>query len=319
MRYAIGMDVGGTSVRVALVREDGHVVDSCVQPTGFDTPTDVMLGRFRLALEHALRADGGAQAEGVGVGMPGLQDEQGRVESASNLPSLNGVDLRGEVSRITGLPAAMENDMNTVALGEYHFGGHRVNGNLLVVYIGTGVGAALVQRGRLLRVASGCLGDPGHVLVERDGRLCRCGARGCLEAYASGWALLEQAAEMNGGWPEGHQNRLPDEAAARPAQLFSAAGAGHPLAAALVAGAGRRLGMGLASFCALYQPERIVLGGNVLIEASQVLLSPAIEQFRQIVQPWLHDVPMPLSTISGSAGALGGAALVLHHWDERLF
>ena len=304
MRYAIGMDIGGNSARVALVAGDGHILHSALAPTRFDTPREVLLSSFaRLWTEAMEQAGGlGAQPGGVGIGMPGLQDEQGRVDSASNLPQLNGTDLRGEASRVTGLPAAMENDMNVVALGEYHFGGHAVPGNLLAVAIGTGVGAALVQGGRIARVARGCLGDPGHVLVERIGRLCRCGARGCLEAYASGWAVVEQAREA--GFDSGEGG---------PAAVFAAARQGHRAAATAVAAAVRMLGMGLASFGALYQPERVVLGGNVLVEGQDLLLQPALAEYRRMVQPWLVDVPMALSTIPQTAGILGAAALCFDH------
>ncbi len=311
MRFAVGMDVGGSSARVALVRDDGEILSSSALPTGFETPREIVLDRFRQLLDQALGAarQAGARAEGVGIGMPGLQDEQGRVDSASNLPRLNGVDLRGEVSRLTALPALMENDLNAVALGEYHFGGHNVAGNLLVVALGTGIGAAVVQGGRLLRVARGCLGDPGHVLVEPGGRLCRCGARGCLEAHVAGWALLEQAAAIGLTAKDGPL---------RPRDIFDAARKGNSAARLLVDHAADMLAMGLASFCALYQPERIVLGGNVLDESSDLLLPRAAEKFRAIVQPWSRhllsaaDAPL-VSRIPQTAGVLGGAALVLYH------
>jgi glucokinase len=306
MRYAVGMDVGGSSARAALVAEDGEVVSSAAQPTGFDTPRDTLMQRLRNVLDEALepaRARG-LSVEGVGIGMPGLQDTHGRVDSASNLPQLNGMDVRGEISRWSGLPAAMENDLNAVALGEYHFGGHRVAGNLLVIAVGTGVGAALLQGGRLLRVARGCLGDPGHVLVEPGGRACRCGAHGCLEAHLAGWALLEQAAEA--GIAE------PDSRPLTPAALFAQARQGHPAVRDLIERAAAWFGMGLASFGALYQPEGIVLGGNVLIEGADLLLPRASAVFRALVQPWMAHLELPLSRIPQTAGVLGGAALILN-------
>ncbi len=309
------MDVGGSSVRVALVREDGEILASASQPTGFDTDRETMLARFRQALGQVLEAarERGLRAEGAGIGMPGFQDERGRVDSASNLPCLNGADLAEEVSRACGLPAAMENDMNLVALGEYHFGGHTVAGNLLVVAVGTGVGAAVVQDGRLLRVARGCLGDPGHMLLAADGRLCRCGARGCLEAYASGWAIVEQAEAAGISAPSAAGSD-----SLRPEHIFTAARDGHVAARALLERTADTLGMGLASFCALYQPQRMVLGGNVLLEGSDLLLPRATQKFRSVVQPWMAALPLALSRIPQTAGVLGGAALVFHHWKERL-
>lgn len=300
MRYAIGMDVGGTSARAALVSESGEIVASASRPTGFDTPRDELLARFQQLLREVREAASEHKIEGVGIGMPGLQDERGCVDSASNLPALNGVDLRGEVARLTGVPAFMENDLNMIALGEYHFGGHAVPGNLLVVAVGTGVGAAVLQGGRLLRVFRGSLGDPGHVLVEPGGALCRCGAHGCLEAHLAGWALVEQAIAAGIGG-----------SGLRPADLFDAARTGNPAARTLLDRAAGWLGMGLASFCALYQPERIVMGGNVLIEGADALLPAAKAKFQEIVQPWMRDMTVALSAIPQTAGVLGGAACVL--------
>lgn len=307
-------------MRAGLVREDGTILASASRPTGFETPREEMLARFAQAIREVLDSAPGVAIEGTGIGMPGLQDEAGRVASASNLPTLNGVDLRAEVSRLTGVPAAMENDLNVVALGEYRFGGHRVAGNLLVVAIGTGVGAAVVQAGRPLNVYRGSLGDPGHVLVEPGGRLCRCGARGCLEAYCAGWALIEQASEFGlaaesprskAQNPRSKGTEAESNGGLRPADILDAARAGNDAACALLRRSAAWLGMGLASFCALYQPERIVLGGNLLVEAADLLVSPAHEQMRGIVQPWMRDIPVELSRIPQTAGVLGGAALGL--------
>jgi glucokinase len=326
---------------VGLVREDGTILRCATRPTGFHTPCDEMLRRFHEAVEEALAAAPGQAIAGVGIGMPGLQDDQGRVASASNLPTLNGVDLRGEISRMAGAPALMENDLNAVALGEYHFGGHAIPGNLLVVAIGTGVGAAVVQGGRLLRVFRGSLGDPGHVLVEPGGPLCRCGARGCLEAHCAGWALVEQAREAGvtpaprsevrgprsvvrspitsrpraapGSQTTNQGPRSTDRGRElRPSDIFAAARQGHAGAQQVLARMAAWLGMGLASFCALYQPERIVLGGNVLVEGADAILPAAREKMRELVQPWMRDIPVQLSRISQTAGVLGGAAMVFY-------
>jgi len=147
-----------------------------------------------------------------------------------------------------------------------------------------------------------CWNEPG-------GRKCRCGARGCLEAHAGGWAIVEQA--------EAAGFRLPD-GPLRPGDVFAAARQGHPAACAVIQHAAEALGMGLASFCALYQPERIVLGGNVLGEGYDLLLPRASQRFRSMVQPWMASLALPLSSIAQTAGVLGGAALVLYHWEERL-
>ncbi len=283
MRYAIGMDVGGTSAKLGLVAISGaqaEILYSETVPTGYETPRERLLADFRAAVARvaAYGLQNKAAPEALGVGMPGFQDGEGRVVEASNLPMLNGVAVASVLGAEFGLPARMDNDLNVAALGEYHYGGHGEVGRLLVVAIGTGVGAAMVVGGRVLRPARGGLGDPGHILVDPGGRPCRCGARGCLEAVASGWAIAEQG------------------------------GLDDPAVAARVAA---WLGMGLASYCVLYDPQCIVLGGKVIAAGADGFRAAAEARMREMVQPHYREIPVRVSQLGDNAGILGAAALAM--------
>lgn len=294
MRYAIGMDVGGTSAKLGLVAisaGSAEILLSDSVSTGYETPRERLLSGFRAAVARlaAYGLKNRTVPEALGVGMPGFQDAEGRVVEASNLPQLNGVAVASLLGAEFGLPALLDNDLNVAALGEYLYGGHGAVGRLLVVALGTGVGAAMVVDGEVLRPTHGGLGDPGHILVDPGGRPCRCGARGCLEAVISGWAIAEQ-----GG-------------VADPAEVFASQ---EPASLALVVRIAGWLGMGLASYCVLYEPDCIVLGGRVGRAGGESFLAQVEARMKQAAQPRFRDVRLRPSTLEDKAGVLGAAAMV---------
>jgi predicted NBD/HSP70 family sugar kinase len=274
MPHVIGMDIGGSSARLGLVdTATAAILAREVVPTGYDARGPETMAAFRAAIAR-LAAQG--KPTELGVGMPGLQDAQGRVAEASNLPGLCGIAIAADLARDWGWPSRMDNDLNVLAIGEDRYG-HYGAARLLVVAIGTGIGAAALANGELLRAAGGSLGDPGHILVDANGAQCRCGARGCLETKVSGWSITERG------------------------------GLEKPEVAADVA---MWLGMGLATFCVLYEPDCIVLGGKVCAAGGEALLSAVERQMKHFCQPRFRRLPLRLSRLGDDAGILGAAAMV---------
>jgi predicted NBD/HSP70 family sugar kinase len=268
------MDIGGSSARLGLVdTATAAILAREVVPTGYDARGPETMAAFRAAIAR-LAAHGKPAA--LGVGMPGLQDAQGRVAEASNLPGLCGIAIAADLARDWGWPSRMDNDLNVLAIGEDRYGRYDA-ARLLVVAIGTGIGAAAVVNGELLRPAGGSLGDPGHIVVDANGVPCRCGARGCLETKVSGWSITERG------------------------------GLEKPEVAADVA---MWLGMGLATFCVLYEPDCIVLGGKVCAAGGEPLLDAVERQMKHFCQPRFRRLPLRLSRLGDDAGILGAAAMV---------
>jgi glucokinase len=277
MPHVIGMDIGGSSARIGLVdTATAEILAREVVPTGYDARGPEVMAALRRAIAR-LSAQGRPTA--LGVGMPGLQDAQGRVAEASNLPGLCGIAIAADLAREWGWPSRMDNDLNVLAIGEDRYG-HYNAARILVVAIGTGIGAAAVVSGELLRPAGGSLGDPGHILVDVNGAPCRCGARGCLETKVSGWSITERG------------------------------GLEQPEVGADVA---MWLGMGLATFSVLYEPDAIVLGGKVCAAGGPPFLDAVEQQMKQRCQPRFHGVPLHLSRLGDDAGILGAAAMVSRH------
>ncbi len=280
MPLVIGIDIGGTSARIGLVdTATAAILAREVVPTGYDSRAETLMPAFRAAVSR-VAAEGAAVA--LGVGMPGLQDSAGRVTEASNLPGLCGVAIDRELARDFGWPSCMENDLNALAFGESRYGNYGVT-RLLVVALGTGIGAAAVANGELLRPAGGSLGDPGHIVVDAHGATCRCGARGCLETKVSGWSIGERGGIEK---PE------------------------------VAADAAMWLGMGLATFCVLYEPQAVVLGGKVCAAGGQPFLADVAGQLKSFCQPRFRSVPLYLSRLGDDAGILGAAALAARKWTS---
>lgn len=299
---AVGVDVGGTSARAGLVQPNGRLLFS----TSWSTGINVRAGAFRRALRQAVEA-ALRQADrrrlrvtGIGVGMPGFVDKEGRVAGSCNLPALNGAPLRAWLEEEFRLPARLENDVSAAAYGEFRFGGHgNLRGPLLFVALGTGIGAGLIVDGQPARVTQGCLGDPGHIIVDPSGDSpCRCGGNGCLEAVASGWALVEQARGLG--------------MEVSPAEIFRRARRGDRQLAQLARRAARFVGIGLASLCALFNPRLVVLGGGTALEGGEPLRRLASRTLRRHGVPFFcRHARVVLARTGPGAGLAGAAALAL--------
>lgn len=299
----IGIDLGGTNCRGALVDAEGALffqnsIKTCIEK-GFDDFWQRFESFCRNLIETGERQ--GYRIEGVGLGFPGLITHDGSVSIAPNLSPLNGFALSERLGAALQLPIKVINDANAIALGEARWGGGRPFGSFLMITLGTGVGGGLILDGRLWRGADGGAGEVGHIVVEPDGYPCGCGGRGCLEQYASGTALVRICRE---NWRNGAD--CPQTAE----QVATAARAGHPAAQAAFERAGRALGQVLAGIANLLNLDGVVIGGGVSNNLS--LLRPALEAEIEgrafaVAAARMQIVP---ATLGDKAGILGAAHAV---------
>jgi glucokinase len=290
----IGMDLGGTNLRVAAVSSAGETVALHRAETGAREGPDAVISRIIGAL-GAVRdevAASGATVRGIGLGAPGIiSTRTGTVVSSPNLPGWRDVPLRDAVGGALGLPVLLENDANAAAYGEAWVGAGRGCGAMILVTLGTGVGGGLVLGGQLWRGVDGMAGEIGHMTVEPGGRSCHCGNAGCLEAYASATAIVDRYCSLSGA-PEGTVTAASVHALARE---------GDANAREAFRDAGRALGLAFASLVNLLNPDLIVIGGGVL---------PAWEVFMPVVE---HDLrrrafAAPVARVRLAPAALGDLA-----------
>lgn len=301
----MAIDLGGTNARLALVRGREVLQGSSFATREAGDPQELMA---RLAQEvQGLAAWGSRRVlapAGLGVASPGvIERATGVVKVSPNLPGWHDIPLAAELARATGLPTALENDANLYALGEYLHGAGRGQRDLACLTLGTGVGGGLIVGGRLVTGALGSGGEIGHSLVELEGRLCGCGAPGCLEAYASATGLKGMLAEALAA---GQATALAPEAS--PEEMALVAREGDALAAGLFARAGQALGRGIVNVVAFTGLDLVVIGGG-LAPAWPLMESACRQEMRLrlcIVDP--EAVEIAPAQLSDQAPLLGAAA-----------
>lgn len=290
----IGVDIGGTNLRGALVSAGGEILQRFRMLSVIHEGREPFLSRLQLGLEGlmATAASLGLSVGGVGVGVPGLIDRQGVVHSSVNMPALEGLGLREQLESQLKLPVRCANDANLIALGEAHYGVGLGLDSMLVVTIGTGLGSGLLLNRRLWEGSNGFAAEFGHVTVEPEGFSCPCGNRGCLEQYVSATALRR----LSGGLEAAELAQLARDGDHDAQQLFRQLG--------------RHLGIAVAGLLNVLNLDGIVIGGGVSasFDLFQVPLEDELRQrtFAQI----LAGVSVRQAVLGDDAGLLGAALLV---------
>ncbi|MFZ5906119.1 MAG: ROK family protein [Nitrospirota bacterium] len=299
-KRAIGMDIGGTNLRVAVVSEDGKVVQKIKEPV----PEDV-LG----AVVKAVGKLGTEGIEGIGIGVAGLVDKKsGRVIISPNLHAVEKYELVGEIHARFGIPVVIENDANAAAFGESWAGAGMGFSNFFLFTLGTGIGGGIIYRKKLLRVSA----EVGHMSISAEGEKCPCGNSGCLESYASARAILSDAVSA---LEAGRESILRDYCSGNfyklsAEDIFRAALDGDNLARDLLKNAGRYLGIGIANIINLLCPEAVILSGG-LIGAWDIYVQEAIrESSRRAFRELFEQVKILPALLRDDAGTIGAAGLV---------
>src|SRR3984957_3907707 len=264
--FSIGVDLGGTNLRIAAVAADGQLLEKITLGTkmspGPDHVVDEMCDAIRRLCEQY--KNGGALL-GAGIGIPGLLDiEEGIVRKSANLPGWSGYPVRREIEKRLGTRVFMDNDGKVAALGEKWRGAGRAVDNLAMITLGTGIGGAIVLNGKIFHGMNGMAGEFGHVAIEPDGVPCGCGNHGCAERYASATAVVRMAREAIASGEAPSLAALAGSDAAFTAQsIYQLAAQGDAAAQNIFTRVGRALGLLLAGMVNVLNLEMFVIGGGV--------------------------------------------------------
>jgi glucokinase len=312
MKVYLGIDIGGTNVKIAVVGGTGRIHARGLVETLPDEKPQKTFRQIRLACDSLVKQGKTVQVAGAGVGCAGLVDPaRGRLLRSPNLPAWKNAALGRIARRALGVYTYVDNDANIAAYGEYRLGGNRRVRDLVFVTLGTGVGGGVVTGGRLLRGAANYAAELGHTTINFDGPRCRCGNRGCLEAYVGSYGLVRSArSRLETGrsrwlrrWVTEDNKRL------SPQLLFEAARRRDGVATAVVREAGDRLGVGLAAMINVFNPERVVVGGG--ISGSFDLLRPHVEKaVRRCAFPESERLAEIAVSDLGNDASVTGAALL---------
>ncbi len=251
--YSIGVDLGGTNLRVAAIDAAGEVLEQTCRPAVYTRGPERVVQQIRDVVEETRARIGLGELRGVGIGVPGfLNMETGVVMRAANLPGFQGFPIRDQIQKALGTPIVLENDANAAALGEMWMGAGKDVKDLILITLGTGIGGGIIVNGNVLHGFLGMAGEIGHMTVFPDGNPCGCGNCGCLEKHASATAIAAMGRMMHFG------NDVTAE------QVHELAAAGNERAKQIFECVGRALGIALANLINLFNFPLYLLSGGPL-------------------------------------------------------
>lgn len=302
---AIGVDVGGTKIAAGVVSPEGEVLHEVRYPSA--GPRERLLSSIARAIDEVRK---GFEVGSVCLAVPGfVMSAENKVIFAPNLHAIEGVPLKEELGRRTGLHVTVENDANAAAWGEFRFGAGSEATHLVFITLGTGVGGGVISHGLLLRGAQGAGGELGHITIQADGPRCGCGNHGCLEALASGTAIARRAREVASEHPNSALGQLAMERTVLGEDVTELAQGGDGAAISVLKETGVWLGIGLAGFVNVFNPEVIAIGGGVARAGELILKSARHEVHLRAQSPSRDLVQIREATLGGRSGVLGAAAL----------
>jgi len=310
--YVIGVDLGGTNVRAALIARDGTIAQQARRPSLQDQPAAATLGQIVEACREVIGEEDVApeQVLGVGIGLPGIMDsDTGICFWSPNFAQWKDVPIGPTVAGALGRPAFILNDAKCAALGELVYGAGKGVRNLVMITLGTGIGGAFVVDGRLLIGPNGSIGEVGHHTVDPHGRRCGCGNFGCWEAMCARDAIIECAERK---LQAGQESTLRDTPRGHltPDRISRAAAAGDALALQVLDEIGFYIGVGVTNLINMLNPERFVIGGGIA-QAGELLLGPVRRTVDSRAVPLQRQTAQIVPALLGdNAGVMGAAVLV---------
>lgn len=310
-QYIFGIDLGGTTVKLGLFRQDGSLLDKWEIPTrtedsGAHILPDIAASMDEALARHQIRPD---EILGAGLGVPGAVLDERFVKPCVNLNGWGGFDVAERFSALCGCPVKVANDANAAALGEMWLGGGKGSSNMVLVTLGTGVGGGVIVEGRLLTGIHGAGGEIGHIKVDpAETSPCGCGKCGCLEQYVSATGIVNQARRLLAESDTPSALRQMENFTAK--DVMDLAKAGDAAAEQVAQSFGEILGRALSIVSCVCDPEVFVLGGGVS-KAGEYLIDLIRPAFIRYAFPAAEATRFGLAMLGNDAGICGAAKLIL--------
>jgi glucokinase len=300
--WVIGVDLGATKTACGLVSPDNELVAfTQVETKPLDGPVPAGERITNSIRKLIAQAPAGAKITGVGVCSPGPVDHMtGMIIDPPNLTGWRNVPIANMLSQQLGLPVKLEHDAKGTALAEFHLGAGRGSRDMVLIVVGTGIGAAMILDGQLYRGRNNAAGEVGHITVDLDGPICSCGSNGCVEAYAGGPAIARSYAYATRRQVSSAQ------------EVARAAAEGDLIAQRVFSAAGRALGAAIATMGMILEVETFVLFGSV-VKAGKLLIEPAREAVPSYSYPSISQrIRILTAELGDKAGILGAAWIAKH-------
>lgn len=314
MNYFVGVDIGGTNTKIGIVSEVGELLKSTSIKTISKNGVEDTLNRI---WEKSLELAGELKIEredikGIGMGIPGPVVDKKIVGFFANFPWEKELNISEKMEKISGIKTRLDNDVNLIALGETIYGAGKGFKKSVTIALGTGIGGGIILDGKILSGANGAGAEIGHMKIEKDGKLCGCGDRGCFEAYASATGVIREAISRlqvnkeNGLYRaiDGDMNKLEAK------HIFDEAKKGDKFSIDIVEWVADYLALGIANILNIINPEVVILSGGVAL-AGDILLDSVKEKLpKYALDIVLKNLTIKLGELGNDAGIKGAAALV---------
>ncbi|HEY2664966.1 MAG TPA: ROK family protein [Candidatus Binataceae bacterium] len=311
-RYVIGLDMGGTNLRCGAVSTKGEILILCRASAHAMSAADSIAENIAYQVrkvESMAHGRGWGRAAGVGVAVPGpINLKTGVVLASPHVVNWRDYPLRQRLQALLKRPIRLENDANAWALGEFWLGAARGFKDVILLTLGTGVGGGVIVGGKVIYGRAGMAGELGHITVEANGPPCDCGARGCLEAYASASGLRQMVrSELGVAGAASERDFLDQRGDFSVRKLAAAAKTGNQRALRALESAGRHLGIAIASLINIFDPELVVIGGGIAGALSQIRATVEKEVRLRSITARAGLAPIIRAALGDRAGVIGAA------------
>ena len=315
--YVIGLDLGGTNSEFGIVDQNANIIASTrVKTAGHGNDPNQYVDDCVAALKPIIEEVGGIEKiHAMGIGAPNGNYYSGAIEFAPNLPWKGKIPLAQMFSERLGIPVRLTNDANAAAMGEMQYGAARGMQNFIMITLGTGVGSGIVVNGQMVLGCDGMAGELGHVIVEKEGRQCGCGRKGCLEAYCSATGVARTAREIIEKTDKPTLLREIPLDKIESKDVAIAAGKGDEVAKEIFEETGRILGEACANFAAFSSPEAFIFFGG-LTKAGDLIMNPIKKAYDESVLRIFRDkAKFLVSELDGAGAAVLGASAL--GWEVK--
>jgi glucokinase len=316
MEYGFGIDIGGTTVKIAFFDCKGILLNKWEIKTNTANGGNAILPDIAASVKNYLieRNIPAEQIIGIGVGVPGPVDDNGIVNKCVNL-GWGKVDLQKELTALTGFPVKAGNDANVAALGECWCGAARGYENVVLATLGTGIGGGIIVKGKIVNGVHGAGGEIGHIVLEKEEtEACGCGKYGCAEQYCSATGVVRVANRFLTEYADASVLRMLEKMECK--DVFEAAEKGDAAAQVILERVYSYLGLFLANICCVTDPDVILLGGGVS-KAGKPLVDGAMKYFQKYAFHACRSTKIILAELGNDAGAYGAWKLALDAFGER--
>ncbi len=313
--YAIGVDLGGTSVKAGIVNREGEIVKKASVDTKAYLGPEGVINQIYTGIKAVLD-DFEDEIGGIGIGSPGcVNAEDGCVEHPPNLPGWERVYLAKLVEEKFSLPSYVENDANAASIGEMIYGAGREHPNFIMVTLGTGVGGGIVFNRKLFRGETGAAGELGHLSIDYNGNACNCGSKGCVEAYVGNKYLIEQVKEVLTFQNSILNDWMEDGEELTPRLISAAYSKDDVFAREVIRHTGRNLAYGIASAVNLLDISTIIIGGGVSGFGPFLFETIKKTMKERVMKSFRDRINVIPAALKNEAGIKGASALV--HYREN--